>query len=239
MSVVSLKDKFQMGKQPYIPFYVGDYIKDTRVLPLAVRGAWVDLILYMWESPVRGELTGTIEDFARLMSCEKSEAKFALDLLKQKGTADFFLLDDGQLKVISRKMKRDAEISKIRSEAGKNGVKAKINNDFASAKAKAKHKQNPEYEYEVENENTIELKLKESLDDLYLDQQRPKWSHIDFDFEYQTFCDKVRGSPEKYSTHDAGSLRLAFQSQLRFAKKKPNGTQKTNIPKLTLEDLKS
>lgn len=144
-----------MGKQPYIPFYVGDYLKDTRILPLAVRGAWVDLILYMWDSPTRGELTGTIEDFARLMSCEKKEAEFALNLLKQKGIADFTLFDDGQLKIVSRKMKRDAEISKIRSDAGKNGVKVKANNKFAEAKQQTKGKQNTEYEYVIENENEI------------------------------------------------------------------------------------
>lgn len=89
----------------------------------------------------------------------------------------------------------------------------------------------------IENENTndIDLKLKESLDELYLDQQKPKWSHIDFDFEYQCFCEKVRGSPENYLTHTTGGMRLAFQSQLRYAKKKP--PSKVEVKKLTLDDL--
>jgi len=158
-----------MGKQPYIPFYVGDYLKDTRILPLAVRGAWVDLILFMWDAPVRGEIIGTIQDFARLMSCNESEAKFALDLLKQKSTADFELLPDGQLKIISRKMKREAEISKKRSDAGLNGVKAKREREFAEAKAKAKREQNPEYEYD----NEVELKLfKESVfEEIFTDER--------------------------------------------------------------------
>lgn len=145
-----------MGRQPYIPLYVGDYLKDTRILPLAVRGAWVDLILFMWDAPVRGELIGTIEDFARLMSCERSEAEFALNLLKQKRTADFDLLGDGQIKIVSRKMKRDAEISKIRSEAGKNGVKAKKQTGFAEAKQQAKPQQNTEVD--IDNEIVFENK---------------------------------------------------------------------------------
>jgi len=162
-----------MGKQPYIPFYVGDYLKDTRILPLAVRGAWVDLILFMWDAPVRGEIIGSIEDFARLMSCDRSEAQFALDLLKQKRTADFDLLPTGELKITSRKMKRDAEISKKRSEAGKNGVEAKKEKEFAEAKAKAKREQKPEYEYEYEYENNNtdkEISKIEIFESIFTDQ---------------------------------------------------------------------
>lgn len=152
-----------MGKQPYIPFYVGDYLKDTRVLPLSVRGAWVDLILFMWDAPVRGEIVGTMEDFARMMSCTIQEAEFALNLLKQKRTADFDLLTTGEIKIISRKMKRDFEISKKRSKAGKKGVEAKFANGFAEANAKAKLKQNPEVE--VDNEYDTEKNKKESPPD--------------------------------------------------------------------------
>lgn len=211
-----------MSKQPYIPLYVGDYLKDTRVLPLSVRGAWVDLLLFMWDAPVRGEIIGTIQDFARMMSCERSEAEFALNLLKQKSTADFDLLSDGQIKITSRKMKRDAEISKKRSTAGKKGVEVKFADTFAEAKVK----QNTDNDNE--DDNDIELKLKESLDEIYLDQQKIKWPHLDFDFEYRTFCEKVRGSPDRYQGRDTSGIRLAFQSQLRYAKKKPNATTPTD-----------
>lgn len=154
-----------MGKQPYIPFYTGDYLKDTRVLPLAVRGAWVDLLIFMWDAPVRGELIGTIEDFARMMSCERSEAEFALNLLKQKSTADFVLLPTGETKIISRKMKRESEISEKRSNAGKKGVDAKFAGTFAQAKHKAKVKQNPDNDNEVDNDN--ELNNKEPVRDFF------------------------------------------------------------------------
>lgn len=215
-----------MGRQPYMPLYVGDYIKDTRVLPLSVRGAWVDLILFMWDNPVRGELIGTIEEVARMIGCNTDEAHFALNLLKQKGTADIYLLPTGEFKIISRRMKRDAEISQKRSEAGKNGVEAKREKVFAEAKGPAKHKQNTEYdnEYEIDIEN----KLKGSLDEIYIDQQRSKWQHVNFDFELNSFREKVRGSPVHYANHDTGGIRLAFQSQLRNAKHKTNGQHSKN-----------
>lgn len=72
----------------------------------------------------------------------------------------------------------------------------------------------------------VDNNLHRALDEIYLDQQKPKWPHIDFDFEVNTFKEKVRGSPEHYQNHDTSGLRLAFQSQLRNAKKKFNGTDK-------------
>jgi uncharacterized protein YdaU (DUF1376 family) len=135
-----------MSKQPYIPFYVGDYLKDTRMLPLNVRGAWVDLILFMWDAPDRGELTGTIDEFSRIMSCDPKEAEFALNLLKQKKTADIDLLDNGIWRIISRRMKKDHDISQKRSIAGKTGISVK----FAKAKQQTKIKQNTDND--IDNE---------------------------------------------------------------------------------------
>lgn len=126
----------------------------------------------------------------------------------------------------------------IEIEKRKNYVLSRSKNKEGKTKEKIISKSyDPHMENENENRNDIDLKLKESLDDLYLDQQKPKWAHIDFDFEYRTFCDKVRGSPDKYIAHDVSGMRLAFQSQLRFAKTKINGSHKTT--KLTPEELKS
>lgn len=151
-----------MGKQPYIPLYVGDYLKDTRILPLAVRGAWVDLICYMWDSRVRGEISGTLEDFSRLLSCEKSEAKFALNLLEQKNVADFFFLENDVIKIVSRKMKREADISKKRAKAGKTGGKrTQSSKNFAKAKVEAKFKQNTDIDIDIDNDIEI-INKKES-----------------------------------------------------------------------------
>lgn len=125
-----------MGKQPYMPLYVGDWIKDTRSLPANVRGIWIDLVLFMWDNHTRGEMTGSIDEIARMVSCQVEETKFAILLLQQKKTADITLLPSGEFHIVSRRMKKDIEISRIRSEAGKNGVEAKKEKKFASAKQK-------------------------------------------------------------------------------------------------------
>lgn len=151
-----------MGKQPYIPLYVGDYLKDTRALPLSVRGAWVDMILFMWDAPVRGELIGTIEEVARMIGCDRSEAEFALNLLKQKKTADIDLLPSGEFRICNRRMKRETEISEKRSFAGKKGVEVKFAQANAKPKRKAKTKQNTDIDIEddIDNENTVKESAK-------------------------------------------------------------------------------
>lgn len=164
-----------MGKQPYIPLYVGDYLKDTRVLPLSVRGAWVDLILFMWDNPVRGELTGTIEEFSRLMSCDPKEAEFALNLLKQKKTADIDLLPGGIWRIVSRRMKHDHAVSVERSIAGRKGVSAKKVKPIGQPIAEAKQKQNTEYDIDndIEDESIIVIGEKK---DFHI-SIKPKYIH--------------------------------------------------------------
>lgn len=74
---------------------------------------------------------------------------------------------------------------------------------------------------------TIDERLQSALDELYIDSEKTKWSHVDFSFELETFRNKVRGSPDHYRNHDTSGIRLAFQSQLRNAKHKKNGSSKT------------
>jgi uncharacterized protein YdaU (DUF1376 family) len=144
-----------MGKQPYIPLYTGDYLKDTRMLPLSVRGAWVDLMIFMWESKERGVLIATMPEYAMMMSCTLDEANFAIGLLFQKGVCDFEVLADGTTKMISRRMVRDAEIAKIRSESGSLGGRPKKGNQ-TQKQNKSKTKANTDIEYD--NDIVIEYK---------------------------------------------------------------------------------
>lgn len=79
---------------------------------------------------------------------------------------------------------------------------------------------------------SIEDKIKSAFDEIYLDQEKMKWRDIDFSFQYRTFCDKIRGSPDHYEQHDSGGLRLALQSQLRYARKDPKPKEIKNKYKI-------
>lgn len=113
----------------------------------------------------------------------------------------------------------------------KNNVLGK--NQYTKGPKKIAHKTThitPHMTSHMENEDVnenIDNNLNRALDEMYLDQQKPKWPHIDFDFEVNTFKEKVRGSPEDYRSHDTNGIRKAFQYQLRNAKHKhKNGTAK-------------
>ena len=149
-----------MAKQPYIPFYIGDYLKDTRILPLNVRGGWVDLILYMWDNPIKGELIGTHDDFDRLMACTKEECNLVIQTLNQKNIFAYADLPDGRMKIESRKIKKMVSISKTRKIAGMQGG----NPNLLNQKDNQKDNQNPEDEDENENKiNPLDIKEFEEL----------------------------------------------------------------------------
>lgn len=83
---------------------------------------------------------------------------------------------------------------------------------------KPKHEAKTKLHYDLDHDIDFELRFKEAFDEIYIEDQRMKWRHIGFDFQFSTFCEKVRGSPEHYRNHDSSGLRLALQSQLRNAK---------------------
>ena len=151
-----------MGKQPYIPFYIGDYIKDTRKLPLFVRGAWVDLLLFMWEEDPRGEITMTIDEFSGLLGCTSQEAAQAIAYLIEKKVCDSEKVgEQGKMRIVSRRMKRDIAKSIKLSESGKKGAEIKKSLSPPLQKKEAHPKAYPqgspsafsEYENEYDNDN--------------------------------------------------------------------------------------
>ena len=144
-----------MAKQPYIPFYLGDYIKDTRVLPLNVKGGWVDLILAMWDNNPKGEITGTIEDFSRIMNCQRDEAILVIQTLKQKNFFDYTEIGDGVMQIVSRKQKKMEKLSEIRKTVGKTGGNPKLVNQNLNQDKNQKDKLIPEYENEYEIDNVL------------------------------------------------------------------------------------
>lgn len=141
-----------MAKEPYLKFYMGDYIKDTRILPLNVRGAWADLILFMWDNDPKGEISGTMDDFSRLMCCSVEEANLVIQTLKQRKIFDYHESIDGSIKIVSRKQKEMIKLSETRSKSGKNGGNPKLAKPKEEILLNQKDNLNPEYEY-----NTDEL----------------------------------------------------------------------------------
>jgi uncharacterized protein YdaU (DUF1376 family) len=115
----------------------------------------------------------------------------------------------------------------IEIEKRKNYVSSRSKNKEGKTKERIISKSYDSHmENEYRNEDVIELNIKGAFDEIYLEGQKMKWSHIDFPFQFKAFIEKVRGSPSHYASHTSDGLRLALQSQLRNAKMKPNGYSK-------------
>lgn len=138
-----------MAKEPYFPFFTGDWIQATRHLSLAARGAWIDLLSFMWNAQNRGTIVETIEGYARRFGasveqttrviCEltthecgvagvemmlNSEKDGVLQFTESECSA---FIESGnipknaKIRIISRRMVRDNELRETRKRAGAKG----------------------------------------------------------------------------------------------------------------------
>lgn len=197
----------------YMPLMIGDWLKGTRGMRAEVRGVYINLLLFQWDN-------GYIPDNMDELFLIDPEVGKVWDKLKDK----FPPAGPGKLQ-----NKKNEEVREFWKKQGKNGSKGgrpKKENPDHNPNSNPEAIPNNNHHNDLDLDNAIEIKLKESLHEIYIDQQRPKWGHIDFDFELNSFMEKVRGSPGHYRDHDNDGIRLAFQSQLRTAKRKPNGTSK-------------
>lgn len=64
-----------MTKAPAFQFYPADWRKDSalQMCSMATQGIWINLLCAMWEREERGKVSGTVEQFCRLLGCTKDE----------------------------------------------------------------------------------------------------------------------------------------------------------------------
>lgn len=120
-------------KTPQMPFNSVEWLTlpAVRNLPPDVRGLWIDMLCYMWESKERGVMAKpdgaiyTRNEIIRLVGVDSSGRESWLDQLIATGLC--VVRDDGAF--CSRKMLRQEQISAVRRKVGKKGgesTKAKI-----------------------------------------------------------------------------------------------------------------
>lgn len=108
-----------------MPFDTSDWLRcpELKVLPPDIRGLWMDMLCYMWESVERGVMvkpTGDIytqDEIVRMLGKDASGSDTWLDQLIFGGVCG--VREDGA--IYSRRMVRSAEISQKRREAGLKG----------------------------------------------------------------------------------------------------------------------
>jgi len=201
--------------KPYMPLMMGDWIRGTQGMRAEVKGVYIGLLVHQYD---HGFLPSDLDT----LSLIEPEVNKVWDKLKCK----FEEFAPGKL--------RNKKLEEVRGFWNKQGKNGKKGGRPKKTKPKFNPNDNPtiipnnnlhndldlDNELVLNNNEKIEEAIKYRIGDLYLDEQRSKWKHIDFDFEVGTFLEKVRGSPDFYADHE--DLRLALQSQLRNAKPKQN-----------------
>lgn len=109
-------------KLPYMKWFWGDAVRDTRILSLEARGAWADLIALMHDGEPYGYLSINgkpleYKKIARFMGISVSNLEKVIEEILDNNI--FSRGDDGV--IFCRRMVRDNYLRKARGEGGKKG----------------------------------------------------------------------------------------------------------------------
>ena len=131
-----------MTARPWMPFYFGDYLADTRHLSTLEHGAYLLLIAHYWQ---RGSLPDNDEQLARIAGLTPGQWRKVAENLRP-------LFSDGwKHKRIEFELSESARIS----EAGRKGGRAS-----AESRRQAKHEQN-----QRDESTTVERPLNDRTND--------------------------------------------------------------------------
>ena len=142
-----------MGKQPYIPLYIGDWEKDTNTISLEAEGALLKLIFKLWDSADKGQLTVSFQQLSILLKKGQDLSLKILKELHENRVLDMEFLPNESVKIKSRRMLKDIEKSRVASENGKLGGRPKkAKQKLTESKTKATSDIDSVNEYENKKE---------------------------------------------------------------------------------------
>lgn len=141
-----------MGKQPYIPLYIGDWEQDTNCLSLEAEGACLKIVFKCWKN--KGIFMTNVDSLCRLLKVDHQKFATILLELKTNNIFDLHEREDGCMLFTSRRIVRDIEISSKRAVSGSKG------GSKSQAKRVAKPKQNLDIDNDNEIESIIEIGVK-------------------------------------------------------------------------------
>jgi uncharacterized phage protein (TIGR02220 family) len=139
-----------MAKIPYIPLYIGDWEQDTNCISPLAEFALLKLTFKLFKSEKRGEFVTNLSTLSILFKSDLDKTKEIFNELYENNILNFEFIENDKIRIISRRMIREANLSETRSISGKNGGrgnKAKVKQN--ESKIKAKVKQIPEYDNDI------------------------------------------------------------------------------------------
>ncbi len=118
----------------YLPWYTGDYFRDTRGLSMAGHGCYLLLLAFCWDS--QGPLPFDAEEVATICGARSQEERSTMDRILGRY---FTRMDDGWYNErLQREIERCENISRARSTAGRMGYDARAKQLPSKSQANAK-----------------------------------------------------------------------------------------------------
>ena len=109
-----------MAELPFMKFYTGDWIRDTRFLPGDAKGAWIDTICALWQSKPPGLLSRSVCEWARLWGVPETEANVLIEQLDS--VAELVRTDSEVIiacrRIVKEELEKERERNKKRSQRG-------------------------------------------------------------------------------------------------------------------------
>lgn len=217
-----------MGKQPYIPLYIGDWEQDTNCISLEAEAAVLKIVFKCWKN--KGIFVTNIDSLCRLWKVDQQKFATILLELKTNNIFDIHEREDGHLLFTSRRIVRDLEISAKKAISGSKG----------GSKTSSKRAANEQQNHDNDIDNDIESEIKEkgvngisltggitnnfeanfvrAFDEMSLESYVMQFKGIDVANELQIFKLKCNANPDDYHKRDTPGLRMGFIHQLKSAR---------------------
>ena len=196
-----------MSKLPFLQFYPSDYLVDTRVLSLAARGAWVDIICVLHKSSTRGTLTLPARGWARIMGASEADFQSALSEIEEMKVGDVIRNGNGDVSVTCRRMMnesitREQTRLRVQNHRKKHGNKSGNESSNADVTHKKSEVISQKSEDEKQTSSFLVAEVSATSDEDWLNQlgTNPAYSLIDVRREYskmQTWCGVNRKMPTR------------------------------------------
>jgi len=215
-----------MAKDPAFLFYPGDWQGGTMTMSRFIKGCYIDLLVAQFNS---GPLS--LEEIRTVLGADFGQAWPSLQKKFKQANSLFF---NERLEV--EKTKRTA-YSQSRSKNRKKSYQQTYDKTYVQHMENENRNENTiEKEKGVQGEkipmaaegeadyhtNEIEIAIALAFTEKFLLREttegKQAYPGIDINLQLKQFLMKVRGSPDKYSSHGSSGLRQAFQAQLRTAK---------------------
>jgi hypothetical protein len=106
-------------KNPSFPFYPSDWARDMDDQDLEIEGAWIRICGRLWW--LDGVATKSLREWANILRKPLKKTEKILKFLLKSGISSGEFLDNQNITIVSRRIVKTVNISKLRQAVGKKG----------------------------------------------------------------------------------------------------------------------